>query len=258
MSNDLFKNLTETVVPSTPVKPAVAKVAKPADVVKTQAAPPPVAPQEAIVDEDDDLPTMDELTMLKQRATLMKVAYSNNIGIESLKAKIDAKLKDEEDTTDIDGNDLPNKISPIEPMVNTPTPVIPNEAPVEKPKSIRQTLQERELKLVRVRITNLDPKKKDLPGEIFTVANEFLGTIKKYVPYGEVTDNGYHLPVCILNQLKERTFVSIKTRRGNRGQQIVEHQNAKEFAIDVLEPLTITELAQLATAQQARGGLDQE
>jgi len=38
-----------------------------------------------------------ELQMLKQRATVMGITYSNNIGVEALRAKINAKLNDEEE-----------------------------------------------------------------------------------------------------------------------------------------------------------------
>ena len=109
-----------------------------------------------------------------------------------------------------------------------------------------------------VRITNLDPKKKDLPGEVFTVANEHLGTVRKFVPYGEVTDNGYHVPYCIYKALKARKFLNIRTfkDRQNQNQIKVEQSWAQEFALEVLPTLTPDEIKKLAAAQSAAGGLN--
>lgn len=208
--------------------------------------------QKAAADEDADpdapkMPT--ELDMLKKRADLMGVTYPNNIGLDALKAKVQAA---------IDGQREPEKAK--EEVAPHHTNQVQNAlaaAPVTRGKkmSLRQYLHQEKMKLVRVRVTNLDPKKKDLPGEIITVANEYLGTVKKFVPFGEATDNGYHIPQVIYDMLKERTFVSIKTRKDSKGNVIVEHQNAREFALEVLPPLTSDEIAKLAAAQSAAGGV---
>jgi hypothetical protein len=123
--------------------------------------------------------------------------------------------------------------------------------------SIRELMIQQEMKLVRLRITNLDPKKKDLPGEIFTVANEYLGTQRKYIPFGEVTDNGYHVPWCIYQMMKDRKFANIRTIKSANGQSRTETSLAQEFALEVLPPLTPRELEQLATAQAAAGTFTQ-
>ena len=120
----------------------------------------------------------DELTMLKQRATLMQIPFSNNIGVDALRRKIEAKMEEEPDTTDEDGNEVastqPNPLA-------SPTPEAPVAAQVEAPVkmlTLAQHLQNEALKLVRVRISCMDPKKADLEGEIFTVANEYICTVK--------------------------------------------------------------------------------
>ena len=116
--------------------------------------------------------------------------------------------------------------------------------------------QKEKMKLVRLRITNLDPKKKDLPGEILTVGNEYLGTVRKFVPFGEATDNGYHVPYCLYELMRDRKFLSIKTRKGPKGQTIVEQQMVREFALEILPPLTEAELARLSAAQLSAGGVE--
>ena len=120
--------------------------------------------------------------------------------------------------------------------------------------SLRDYLIAEQMKLVRVRITNMDPKKKDIPGEIITVANEYLGTVSKYIPFGEVTDNGYHIPQCLFTELESRRFLNIRVIKDARtGTNRVETNNAREFALEVLPPLTKDELKDLAIAQAAAG-----
>ena len=204
-------------------------------------------PEPDLPDEYEDLPDendptrpsaaaakMSELEMLKQRATLMGIKFSNNIGLEFLRAKITAKLEGEVEPT-------PPAFRELEP----PLPI----------KTDRQEIYEQEMRLVRLRITNLDPKKKDLPGEIFCVANEILGAVKKYIPYGEATDNGYHVPYVIYRQLREREFLNIKTRKDSRGRTVVETSMAREFALEELPQMTQKELERLAAAQAAAGGM---
>lgn len=181
--------------------------------------------------ETNDAVTLDELAMLKQRADLMGIAYSNNIKVETLRARIEAKMSEDDAEGDEDEE-------------------------VPAPTNFRQQLMDDAHKLVRVRVANLDPKKKDLHGEIFTVANEFIGTVRKFVPYGEATDDGYHIPFCIYQMLEEKRFLHIKTRRNNQTGQISTEQSwQKEFAIEVLPQLTEKELSDLARAQIAAGSV---
>lgn len=215
--------------------------------------------QEAAADdEEDDLQMPSELNMLKDRAKLMGIQFSNNIGVEALKAKIEEKRAAMEAAAQPKQEPAPAATQTAAQTGNGAGAInalTGNETRPARPKSLRQYLRDEKMKLIRLRITNLDPKKKDLPGEIITVANEYIGTVRKFVPFGEVTDNGFHVPQCIYDLLKERTFVSIKTRKDQKGQTIVEHQNAREFALEILPQLTPEELAQLSAAQAAAGGL---
>lgn len=258
-------------------------------------------------DSTDKLP--DELEMLKQRARLMGIEFSNNIKVDTLRARIAAKLEGEDtgddtgDTADTadQGDDEQGEDAPFEdtdadaergeeetagdmaprgnPLADAaaaitvapeavaigapaayvaPAPA-PAVAPRVRKRSDREILMEEATKLIRVRITNLDPKKKDLPGEIFTVANEYIGTIRKYVPFGEHTDEGYHIPYCIYQMMDSRRFVSITTTRDKKtGLNTVKTRMAREFAIEILDPLTQQELNQLAQAQMAAGSMEQD
>lgn len=193
---------------------------------------------------------LDELEILKTRARTMGIVFSNNIGVSTLREKIEAKMAE---TTVTSGN----QTNPLESGAGaTGASNQKSPEPVATP-SLREYLLRSEMALVRVRITNLDPKKKDLPGEIITVANQYIGTVRKYVPFGEVTDNGYHVPQCIFKVLDSRRFLNIRTIRDAKSGRIrVETNYAKEFALEVLPQLTNEELNQLAANQAAGRNVD--
>lgn len=186
----------------------------------------------------------DELTLLKDRAKLMGIKFSNNIRIESLREKIAAKISGDE----MPAEEPMNKVNPLAAVG------VAEEAPAVKQLTLRETLIKDQMKLVRLRIQNLDPKKKDLPGEVLCVANEFLGTVKKYIPYGEASDEGYHVPYCIYTELESRRFQNVRTYTDKATGQIrIESSWAREFSLEVLPALTQAELTQLASAQAAAG-----
>lgn len=184
---------------------------------------------------------VDEMSILKQRATMMGIKFSNNIGLEALRKKVaDAQEGIQEQE---------------QPEVNPLGAAVPE---VETRAAMAQRIRLENTRLVRVRIQNLDPKKKDLPGEILTVANDYMGTIRKYVPYGEATDNGYHIPYCIYKLLKNRKFLNISVKKGKNRQPRIEQGWVREFAVEILPPLTPEELKQLGQAQLAAGSLNDD
>lgn len=200
--------------------------------------------QTQVDDSDEVVAAPDELAMLKSRAKMMGIAFSNNISLDTLKERIRQKMENETVQTTASARD--------------DFPADPAAAPVKKvtKQSLRQQLYQENMKLVRLRITNLDPKKRELPGEIITLANEYLGTVRKFIPYGAVTDSGYHVPYCIYKMLKRRQFLSITTRKiPGTDRTSVEQRLVSEFALDVLPPLTPSEIAKLAASQAAAGGV---
>lgn len=212
----------------------------------------------------EDLNQPTELDMLKQRATQMGIVFSNNIGLDKLRERVNAKMEGLPDPEEAPVAPV-QPVTPVAPAVVTPVA----EAPIINPLTglpegfdpdagltTRQILMRDQMKLVRVRIANLDPSKKDLSGEILTVANEYIGTVRKFIPFGEATDEGYHVPQCLLSMMQERKFQTIRTIKDRRSGTVrVETGEAREFAIEILEPLSQAEMQQLATAQQAAGGL---
>ena len=189
---------------------------------------------------------VDELALLKERAKQMGIPFSNNISLETLRKRISDKMEGKE-----------------EPEVNPLTGDVEIAAVTSAPKkldakqnalALRKMMQRDQMKLVRVRITNMDPKKKDLPGEIWTVSNEYLGNVRKMIPYGEQTDDGFHIPYCLFRLLQSKRFLHIRTVKDRvTGVERQEKQWVKEFSLDVLPDLTKEELARLAAAQAAAG-----
>lgn len=209
-----------------------------------------LTPENATGDQDglsntsevNELPN--ELDMLKARAKLMGISFSPNLkDPEILKEKIAAKLADD------GSNDQKGPVSPELTKVD-----IESDKPLT-PDEIRRKMLLENQKLIRVRITCMDPKKKDLPGELLAVGNDVMGVTRKFIPYGEVTDNGYHIPYILYKALVKRKFLDIKVTKNSKGQEQVVQRWVKEFAIDVLPPLTTAELAKLAANQAAAGGV---
>lgn len=212
-------------------------------------------------EQSDDLQMPSELDLLKQRATLMGIAFSNNIGEETLRqriadkqAELDAAASGAENTGE-EGDTVQQEQGEVNALEAGASSK--EEVTTERPLTLREKIRLEQMRLVRVRITCLDPKKKDLPGEILTVANEYLGTVRKFIPFGEVTDDGYHIPYCLYKMLDARKFLNIRTFKDRRTGTIrVESGYVKEFALEVLDPLTPAELAKLATAQKAAGSVE--
>lgn len=195
---------------------------------------------------DTGLTPADELRMLKERARLMGITFSGNIGVDKLREKIDARLSGE-DSNDADEDDT-NVMSGSAPA---PRPM----TKAEREQKIRDDLYREKMKLVRCRIYNLNPAKRDLQGEIITVANKFLGTVRKFIPFGEATDQGYHIPQCIYDELKSRQFQQIRTKTV-KGQIQVIPRIVPEYSVEVLPPLTTEELKDLAIKQAAAERFD--
>jgi hypothetical protein len=112
------------------------------------------------------------------------------------------------------------------------------------------------LKLVRIQIACVNPNKSGLPGEIFTVHNDFVGTVKKFIPYQEAGE-AYHVPMILLKFLKRKKFLQIKDPpKGSRASATT--KLVPEFAITILDPLTEAELKELARAQGAAESAEAE
>jgi hypothetical protein len=176
----------------------------------------------------------DELTVLKERADLLKVKYHPSISLDKLREKVNAALK---------GGTPAEEDKPA-------APVAEEETIGQKRKRMKNAM----LKLIRIRLSCLNPAKKEWDGEIFTVGNSLMGSITKFVPFN--ADEGYHVPQILLNQLKDRQCQVFTTVKNSRGEKERKGKLIKEFAIEILPPLTQEELDELARKQALARSID--
>lgn len=175
--------------------------------------------------------TSEELTLLKQRADQMGIKYSPNIGVDTLRERINAVL-------------------------TSPKQASKSKSTAETVREYHARLRREANRLVRIRLTCMDPAKKNWPGEIITVANGVVGTIKKYVPYQD-NEAGYHVPQMIYDFLKERKYQSFKMILGPKNRKIKKGFLANAYSIEELPPLTPQELKDLAQRQAMNNSIDQ-
>jgi hypothetical protein len=182
------------------------------------------------------------LETLKARAKLMGITYAVNIGEAALSTKIANALNDQEPHVEDDISQS-EALSPKKGLGVLP-----------KTKEQRKAaMRKRAGKLVRVRVVNMNPNKKDWEGEVFTVGNSAIGSFKKYVPFN--TDDGWHIPQIILNHLQERMCQVFFTTKGPKGNKVRKGKLIKELSIEIMPPLTLKELQDLGQRQAMAAGI---
>lgn len=183
---------------------------------------------------EQDEPQLDELTLLKQRAQTLGIKFHPSIGLESLRSKVSAALTGED----------------AEEAAEEPVP----EAPAAESRiQMRNRLRKEASALVRVRVTCMNPNKKEWKGEIFTASNSIVGTFRKYVQFN--AEEGWHVPQIILNMIKARQFQTFYTIKNERGVAVRKGKLVPEFAVEILPPLTEKELLELSRRQALAGGV---
>jgi hypothetical protein len=169
-----------------------------------------------------------ELAALKAEATKLGVDFHPSIGLDKLQEKVDTFVPED------------NAVE-VEPA-----------APAKVTKQARINKAKAEAgKLIRINAVCMNPAKKDWAGEIYTTGNNQIGTFRKFVQFN--TDDGFHVPSIIFEMMKERKFQQFKTEKTSNGVSKRVGKLVTEFAIQVLDPLTKEELAELAKVQAARG-----
>jgi len=164
----------------------------------------------------------EELTLLKDRAERMGLSFHPSIGITRLKEKMAVH------TGDIEIKSEPGQRKETISQRNT-------------------RLRKEANKLIRIRLTNMDPNRKSLKGDFFSVSNSAIGVVKKYIPF--YAEEGWHIPQVLLGSLQEKEYQSHYTTTV-KGKKVNKSKPVKAFAIEILPPLTLNEMKDLA-AQQA-------
>lgn len=174
------------------------------------------------------------------RAQLLKLGINSspNASVHTLRAKL-AQAQSQSDPKE--------DVVAVSPATPSPTPS-PSQTKVDSLEKAKKDA----LRLIRVRIQNVNPAKADLHGEIFTFANEVIGKVSKYIPYDEAGES-YHVPNCIYKMLKSKKFLNVKTYTDKATGKIQINQSwVDEFALEELPPLTPKELHDLALKQKAQ------
>ncbi len=164
----------------------------------------------------------EELDLLKERAKRMGINFHPSIGIDTLKEKMEEHTGEKK-----------AKVVVAEPEKET----IPQR---------NARMRKEANRLVRIRLTCMNPARKNWPGEIISVSNSAIGSIKKFIPFN--ADAGWYIPKVLLHVLQERVFQSFYTV-SVEGQKVKRTKLVKEFAIEMLPDLTVKELKDLAIKQ---------
>jgi len=208
--------------------------------------------------EDNTTPTETRLDALKERAKTLGISFHPSIGEDKLAEKIKEALSDKPAVNDPDpdagenegtGDSTTTKPAPA--SVGEDSEFSDAKASKDETKDGQRRRKQREAsELVRVIVTCMNPNKREYDGEIFCAGNRVIGTHKKFVPF----DVEYHVPRVIYNMIKERQCQVFVTRRDDKGRQIREGKLIREFNVTVLDPLTQTELTELAQRQAMANG----
>ena len=199
-------------------------------------------------------------------ATELGLTFSGNTGIDTLKGKVIAALKEdkeeapviEEPVLDNDEDEeeievakaIPNNRIPVEELLEM------DANKVDDPKIRRQVIRAKAMRLHRVRITNLDPNDSTLEGGIVTVVNKYLGKVSKFIPFGEAAENGYHVEKVLLDRMRSQKYALRKEIKGNKfGVKQYKTVMVPKYSIEELPPLTKEEIKALAERQAAANAI---
>jgi hypothetical protein len=171
---------------------------------------------------------------------MMGVSYHPSIGLEKLREKVNAAVagKTEEPET-------PEAPVSEAAVINTAV-----ETEAQKTKRMKDDAN----RLVRIRLTCMNPAKSEWPGEIISVGNARVGSFSKFIPFN--ADEGWHVPNIIYKALVDRMCQVFVTTTDARGNKTRKGKLIREFAIEVLPELTADELHDLAQRQAMSGSID--
>lgn len=220
--------------------------------------------QESNAIETEPLPELDKaevLAALKSKADLLGVNYHPAIGVDKLREKINIYLRLPVNAKKltvhpgvVNENDVRGETA--EEYSEKELLIGSADSPVKlSPGQMRNDSIADARTLVRVRVDCRNPNKREWPGEIITVANSVVGTFKKFIPFN--SPEPYHIPKIILQALRERKCQIFINAKADNGETIKRATLIPEFAIEVLEPLTIEEIRDLAQRQAMASGTQQ-
>lgn len=216
----------------------------------------------------EQVQTATAIEPLRKLAKSLDVPFSGNTGIDTLRGKLISHLSaftqsntetrgefpdlsGSDDEDEIEVNTRPVKKAPKVDLLKL------DPSTIEDVGLRRQAIRAQALRLVRVRIQNLDPNDAPLSGAIISLQNKYTGKVAKYIPFGEESENGYHIPWMIYEHLKQWKFPLRKEQKGGRfGVKTYKTVMVNKFNVELLPPLTAQELSELAKHQRAAQSID--
>lgn len=207
-----------------------------------------------------------ELQQLKDIAKYLEYQHHHAIGADRLESELVKHCEDigtsmEEaingmealiaskanSLTETDGSNTNTELDPN--IVAKLSAMSFNEAEGKAVKSARTEKQKEAMRLVRCTISCNNKNKSEFSGEIFCARNKILPEVKKFVPFGVPT----HVPLILLNMIKEKQYQVFRTKKLPNGQTVKEPSLIPEYNIQELPPLTQQELDAIARKQLAEG-----
>jgi hypothetical protein len=230
----------------------------------------------------------DELESLKARAAKLGITIDGRWGVEKLREVVNAAIEGVKPVTEpttapvtqpapvaapapavkaVEAAPAVAPVAPVESEIKSPVEVTKmpsladamNEAPVdagpETEGQRKNRLRREAMALVRVRVSCMDPQKKNLKGELICVSNRNFGTIQRFIPF----NREWHIEKVLYDVLAEKEYMVFdREKTGRAGIEVVTPRNVPAFNIQVLPPLTKGELKDLAQRQAMADGTRQE
>jgi hypothetical protein len=202
---------------------------------------------------------IEDIESLRLAAQSVDLRFSGNTGVDTLRKNLTEHVKNKSIELDAlseeDGNEK-NQVTPDTTKKKAPPTVEEllemDVNKIEDPQLLRRAVRAKALRLVRVRITNLDPNDQQLPGAIITVMNKYTGKVSRFISFGDENNAGTHVEQILINFLKQQKFTLHKPKKDSVfGVKSYITRTVPKYAIEELPPLTEKELKELATQQRA-------
>ena len=210
----------------------------------------------AVLEENEVFTPEMELDALKKQADIMGLAYHPRQGLKKLKKIVEDHLaKTGKEVKQAHAEQAQQAVNTVQPIPDASTATAAD-APYNLQTGAAETIGQKRnrvrknaTRLVRFRLTCMNPNKKGWSIQQFAVGNRSVGTIKRYIPFNAPA---WHCEEMLLRSIQERKFIDFYEVKDRKGRPYKKHRLVKEFAIEILPPLTEQEIIDLKAQQQAR------
>lgn len=182
--------------------------------------------------QENNLSDVDEKTQIQQRLDQMGISYKKTHGVDKLKEFLKlALIPDDNAKEEFEKENKPK--------------IVPEYI-------LRQELIKKASKLTRVIVNTLDPNENSLRGQFFTFVNGKIGTIKRFVPFGEYCgEKGTHVEESILNIIRSKKYMKIVKYKDSKGIERYKKVASPKYAVQETGKITQKELDEIKARQAA-------